>query len=429
MNKVKINGDITLREKIYFDKDAVEKPQQLQSAFTYQDRDEVFTTLEEDEYQFAVPSGAWKKLEWTGKAVDERIMIQTNEDINFQGILRNEQQEAANAFCNKNVILSGILQARCGWGKTFVGCYLISKSNQRTLILVHTKLLWRQWIEEIEKQLNIEPGRIGDGDFIKKDITVGIYKSVYNNIESIKEDFGVTMVDEVHLCPAEMFSSTVNNINSKIKFGISATPVRKDGKHLVLPDYFTPRKFRARDEETDDIDIYLEIVRTDFPFMAINPQRDWAKQLTKIAGNSKYIELISNKAIEKIQQGRCILILSERLDMLKALKKLIPRSVLLVGATKEEDRQKILNNVGTDYKVILTTKIFDEGISCHRLDTLFLTCPHNNFPKLEQRVGRIIREHPDKKVPLVVDFFLKGPIVARQQQKRKEWYIQNGYIP
>jgi len=84
MNKVKINGDITLREKIYFDKDAVEKPQQLQSAFTYQDRDEVFTTLEEDEYQFAVPSGAWKKLEWTGKAVDERIMIQTNEDINFK---------------------------------------------------------------------------------------------------------------------------------------------------------------------------------------------------------------------------------------------------------------------------------------------------------------------------------------------------------
>ena len=49
---------------------------------------------------------------------------------------------------------------------------------------------------------------------------------------------------------------------------------------------------------------------------------------------------------------------------------------------------------------------FDEGISCHRLDTLYLTCPSNNPIKLEQRIGRIIREHPDKQVPMIVDWWL-----------------------
>ena len=79
------------------------------------------------------------------------------------------------------------------------------------------------------------------------------------------------------------------------------------------------------------------------------------------------------------------------------------------------------------YKAVLSTKLFDEGISCHRLDTLYLTCPSNNPIKLEQRVGRIIREHPDKQVPMIVDWWLSGGIVARQQTKRLEWYKQRGY--
>ena len=61
------------------------------------------------------------------------------------------------------------------------------------------------------------------------------------------------------------------------------------------------------------------------------------------------------------------------------------------------------------------------------MDTLFLTCPNNNPIKLEQRIGRIIREHDDKELPLIVDFWLGGPIVHRQQTKRLEWYTNRGY--
>jgi len=99
--------------------------------------------------------------------------------------------------------------------------------------------------------------------------------------------------------------------------------------------------------------------------------------------------------------------------------------VLLVGATKNRD--EILNNAGTKYSAILTTKIFDEGISCHRLDTIYFTCPNNNAAKLEQRIGRIQREHPDKKAPLIVDFWLTGAIVQAQQRNRLEWYIRNNF--
>ena len=52
------------------------------------------------------------------------------------------------------------------------------------------------------------------------------------------------LVDEAHLCPAEMFSSALNSLNAKIKIGISATPKRKDGKHVFLADYFSPLWWR-----------------------------------------------------------------------------------------------------------------------------------------------------------------------------------------
>ena len=121
------------------------------------------------------------------------------------------------------------------------------------------------------------------------------------------------------------------------------------------------------------------------------------------------------------------LILGERVQMLKDLQAMITDSVCLIGETDESTRKDVLQNVGGKYKAVLSTKLFDEGISCHRLDTLIITCTNNNPIKLEQRIGRIIREHPEKQVPLVIDFWLSGPIVARQQTKRLQWYQQRGY--
>jgi len=81
---------------------------------------------------------------------------------------------------------------------------------------------------------------------------------------------------------------------------------------------------------------------------------------------------------------------------------------------------------GRKYDAILSTRIFDEGISCYRLDTLYPTCP-GNLINLEQRIGRIQREHPTKKVPLVKDFWLTGAIVMTKQRNRLEWYKEQGY--
>lgn len=419
-------GSIRLAEKIYIDKKQVEDHDLLISLYTYDNGDEFLSTIEENDEYYLVPSNSYHKLEWN-ELVDDRNFNITSSDLTFTGTLRPEQQEVADKFLSKGRARSGILQAPCGWGKTFTGCELISKSQTNTLVLVHTKLLFRQWIEELEKQIpTAKIGKIGDGLFDVQDITVGIYKSVFNNKEDLKDSFSLVLVDEAHLCPAEMFSTALNSLNAKIKIGISATPKRKDGKHVFLQDYFSPFYVRARDPR-QLADPSVQVVKTDFKFNVLDPQRDWSRQINAISSNKNYLELIAKKTIQYNKTNRCVLILGDRIQMLKDLQKLIPESVCLIGESDDTTREDVLNNVGSKYKTVLSTRLFDEGISCHRLDTLVLTCPSNNPIKLEQRVGRIIREHPDKQLPLIVDFWLSGRVVQRQQTKRLEWYKQRGY--
>lgn len=425
MKKAKVKK-IVISDKIYIYKEGVEDADKLIQLYTYDNGDDFLSTISEDEEHYIVPSNSYHKLEWE-EIEDQRNFQQTDSDLNFKGKLRWEQSEVVDKFFSRGRARSGILQAPCGWGKTFTGCEIISRNKTKTLVLVHTKLLFRQWIEELERQIpGVKIGRIGDGLFDLQDVTVGIYKSVYNRRDELSEKFSMILVDEAHLCPAEMFSTALNSLNAKIKIGISATPRRKDGKHVFLADYFSPFMVEARDPRQLQDPIVL-VKRTDFRFPVIDPKRDWSRQLNKLCSNQKYLEAIANFAKSQIVTGRCPLILGERVQMLKDLQALIPESICLIGESDESTREDVLENVGGKYKCVLSTRLFDEGISCHRLDTLYLTCPSNNPIKLEQRIGRIIREHEDKQVPMIVDWWLSGGIVARQQKNRLEWFKKRGY--
>jgi superfamily II DNA or RNA helicase len=417
----------TIMDKIYIKEEDIENISDFKTAYTYNIIENFHYTYDYNNGIYTVPSNSYSKLD-IEKVEDLRNFEDSKQVFTFKGTLRAEQQDIVDAFFkNQNRIRSGLFQAECGFGKTFVACNMIARANKKTLILVHTKLLFRQWIEELEKQIpGIPIGKVGDSLLDIQDITVGIYKSVLNNLEQLNDKFGVLYTDEAHLSPADMFSSAVNSINCRAKIAITATPRRKDGKHIVFKDYFTPFRVYAKDFNISEIP-KVEIVQTDIPFIVNDPKKEWTKQVNKLAQNTNLINLIAKKAIDATSKNRCILILGDRVDWLRNLNKIIPNSILFIGETPEIQRKEILENVGNKYKVILTTKLLDEGISCHRLDTIFLTFPSNNPVKLEQRIGRIIREHSEKENPLIVDFWLKGLIVSRQQESRKNWYIQRGY--
>lgn len=425
MIKVKVDN-IVIADKIYINKSGLADSSDLIAAYTYNNGDEFLSTLEETEDHFLVPSNSYHKLQWNALE-DNRNFKHLDYKLEFKGKLRFEQEVAVNQFFKGERARSGLLQAKPGWGKTFAACNLIARNNSKTLILVHTVLLFEQWLKEISQQLpNVTAGKIGDGFFTIQDVTVAIYKTAYNHLDQLRDSFSTLIVDEAHKCPADMFSTVVNNINAKVKIAITATPRRKDGKHVYLEDFFSPFKVVA--EDLRDLAIpAVTVVTTDFKFAIIDPKRDWSRAMNKLCADLDYQQLIVNKAVSYIKQGRCPLIIGDRVDMLKAMQAKIPDSICVIGETDKTNREDALAGLGTKYKAILTTKLFDEGISCHRLDTLFFTCPSNNPVQWEQRIGRIERLHPEKQFPLIVDFWLSGKVVSRQQQARLLWYQNRGY--
>jgi superfamily II DNA or RNA helicase len=425
VDKIKVNNVIEFHE------DDVTSAEGWQNNYVHFDKDlKRYTTLTYDEKTgfYTLPSNAWWTIDYKDK--EDLRNYPHRKELKFSATLRKNQQEVVDTFLttSSGIPRSGIVNAPPAWGKTFVGTYLISKAKTRCLILVHTKLLFRQWEKELKEHIpDIDIGLIGDGTYKIRDVTIGLYISVRNRVEKLQNEFGLVIVDESHHAPADTFQITLGSLNAKVKIGMTATMVRKDGKHIILPEYFT--SFVSSGTIESVYNITYQVHNTPFKFEGYGPPKKWwAKELTKLGANKKYLEYIAAIAREDIKAGRTILIIGARLNMLHSLHSMIKTSVLLVGSTKENERVEILENIGKKYNTVLSTTIFDEGVSAHILDTIYFVSPFNNIPLLTQRVGRIEREHLDKKTPLIRDFWLQGMMLYNQQLKRLNYYEEKGYI-
>ena len=140
MRQAKV-GQIVLSDKIYIKKDQVYDEDSLVSLFTYDTGDDILQTYDETDTHFIVPSNSFGKLKYESY-LDNRVYKKAKQDLNFAGELRWEQKEVVDKFHSKGRARSGIVQAPCGWGKTFTGVDIIARNNVTTLVMVHTKLLF-----------------------------------------------------------------------------------------------------------------------------------------------------------------------------------------------------------------------------------------------------------------------------------------------
>ena len=163
----------------------------------------------------------------------------------FHGQLRDNQTTPVNTYLQSVQTPQGgcgLLDLPCGFGKTSLSLYILSKLRKKTLVLVHKEFLFNQWIERIQQFLpDARIGKIQGPviDIENKDIVLGMIQSI-----SMKEydpevfsSFGLTIIDEVHHISSEVFSNTLFKLVTKYMLGLSATPKRKDGLSKVFEWY------------------------------------------------------------------------------------------------------------------------------------------------------------------------------------------------
>lgn len=398
-----------------------------------------FKFVEETENKIIVPKGFIGKLIRFCK--DAQIEFQFSDErklkqaipFSFNAQLRKHQQEVIDVTAKKDF---GVIVAPTGSGKTIIGLKIIANKKQSALIIVHRKQLLEQWIERVEAFIGIpkqDISIIGQGKIkIGKQITVATIQSLPKHLEEIQNQFGTIIVDECHHIPAETFRNTIEKLNTFYLYGLTATPFRKynDGKLIFIHLGEIIANIQPTEiENYKQARIIIRNTELDVPY---NSKTDNFETLSKIlVHDSTRNKLILNDVQTELNQGKKVVIITERKEHIETLYLFLKQSyevVTLSGEDSENNKKskwKILQD--GNFQVLITTgQYFGEGTDLNNINTLFLVYPFSFQGKLIQYIGRVQRseinptiyDYRDYKIDYLNKLFLKRNTYYRKIDKQ-----------
>ena len=237
------------------------------------------------------------------------------------------------------------------------------------------------------------------------DVVLGMIHSVASRDYPHLDTFGLVVVDEAHHICASMFSKSLRKVPAPRVLGLSATPKRPDGLGFALPWFLGPVRYRAeKTYEKAEVGRIHHLPPEDKRQDILTRQGKvlLPVMVTRLIAERRRMATLLRHVHETYASGRYLMVISERLSLLHAMHKALPDSYsvgLYVGGMAAEARDES----ATKRIVLATYSICAEGLDIPRLDTLLLATPRSN---VEQSLGRILRLHPDKATPRVLDLSL-----------------------
>ena len=369
----------------------------------------------------SIPQGRRDLVPQDWEVVDKRVLVPAPfPEPRFQ--LRPEQQVVCDEI-NDTCFINALV----GWGKTFTALHLARKFGQKTLVVTHTTALRDQWAEEIESLFGIEAGIIGGGrlDWEDHAITVANVQTLVKHCDRLAKEFGTIILDEAHHCPATTFTQIIDAFHSRFRIALSGTMQRKDGKHVLFQDFFGNHVVKPPQSNT--LAPTVRLVKTG---LVLKPGATWVEKVNELANNDDYQQFIAGVASQEIQEGHQVLIIADRVEFLRNVKEYIGENcVLVTGETGFDERQQVKEQLLNRKKMSIagSRQIFSEGISINSLSCVILAIPMNNDSLLEQIIGRVQRQHPGKKLPLVIDMQFSGWADKKQNTNRLGFYMRKGW--
>ncbi len=376
-----------------------------------------YTITEDDEY-ILLPYGYGLKKGYKKRSSSEFPKI----DVQFTGILRDEQIEVKNEAINiLNQSSTLIIGMYTGGGKTCISINIACCIKLKTMIIVNKVILLEQWKESIQKFCPEAKIQVLKPKQLVPDKEADFYIINVLNIEKIDKDFiretiGFLIVDELHLIMTEKFSQCLKYIEPRYLLGLSATSYRYDEFHILIDLYFGSKKI-IRDMERNHV---VFLIKTGVKIELIKQEEtkkvDWNHVITEQSTSS-----IRNDLIVKIVQefkDRNILIICKRVHqgniLLKKLRGINENVDSLIGKKQEFDTKcRIL--VGIHSKI-------STGFDWDILDTLILAVDLKAY--YIQSLGRVFRRKDT--IPFIFELLDENIILTKHYLERKEVYNKIG---
>jgi superfamily II DNA or RNA helicase len=369
---------------------------------------------------------------------DERFVGDPIE-ITFAGSLRQEQESAVTAMLRHD---TGVLCAPTAFGKTVMAAALIAHRGVNTLVLVHRTELLKQWQERLQTFLGVGNGVVGTigGGKAKPTgrIDIAVMQSLTRKgeINALVERYGQVIVDECHHVGAASFDAILRHAKAKFVLGLTATPIRRDGQQPIIFMQCGPIRHTAAQSEGAPHDL---AVTPRFRSSLIDVPADAGIQdvFRQLANDPSRTTAVAEEVAMATQQGRKVLVLTERTEhvnaIAKALGELVPAPFVLHGRMSKKQRATVIEQLsklpGEAPRVLVATgKLVGEGFDHPALDTMVLAMPISWRGTLQQYAGRLHREHATKSDVRIIDFVDAGhPALLRMWDKRQRGYRAMGY--
>ncbi|MCW0483833.1 TOTE conflict system archaeo-eukaryotic primase domain-containing protein [Gaoshiqia sediminis] len=395
------------------------------------------------------------KVLWTDKTNHGRKI-----DVAFNGSLRDEQPLAVEKLLEYD---DGILCGTTAFGKTVAAIKLIAERKVNTLIFVDKVNLVSQWREKLSAFLIInEPipinhgtgkkgrnksiiGQMGAGkQALNGIIDIAVMQSL-NRLGEVKDcvkDYGMVIVDECHHVSAFSFEMILKNVGAKYVYGLTATPVRKDGHHPIIFMQCGPIRYRddaKKQAEKRPFDHFIIPRFTSFNTPLDKQEKDILihELYAGIIEDEMRNQLIVDDVIQCHQNGRNCLVLTERTTHVESianeLSQRIPDVISLMGGMGTKETRETMARISETPEdkpltLVATGRYIGEGFDEPRLDTLFLAMPISWKGTLQQYAGRLHRLFETKKEVLIYDYVdVRVRMLERMYNKRLAGYASIGY--
>lgn len=385
--------------------------------------------------------------------------------------IRVYQEKALSKMFGNGRARSGIIVLPCGAGKSLTGvtaCFTIKKS---TMILCINNASVKQWKEQFkifttlsERHVKIFTSETKEqlpvpikGKPLEACVVITTFsmmcftgrrsEEAQRMIDSIKErEWGLLLLDEVHVAPAAMFRKTLEIVNAHCKLGLTATLVREDNLIEDLNFLVGPKLYEANWMDLTHLG-YLANVKccevwcpmtSEFYDQYLENQKDARTQRLLYVLNPAKVRACEYLVKLHVERGDKVIIFSDDLRALELYCVTLSReggmsTPYIWGGTPEWERSRYLHLFRTSptCNVIGLSKVGDTALDIPEANVIVQVSSHFGARRQEaQRLGRILRPKSNTSGGFNAFFYTLVSTDTKEMYfsaKRQQYLIDQGY--
>ena len=338
-------------------------------------------------------------------------------DLKPNTTIRTYQEKSLSKMFSNGRARSGIIVLPCGAGKTLVGITAACTIKKGIVILCTSSMSVVQWRNEFLKWSNISPNDIAifTSDHKEKfSGSTGIIVSTYSMVTQSRSrsydaqkmmdfltgrEWGLMILDEVHVVPASIFRKVTHSLSTHSKLGLTATLLREDDKITDLNFLIGPKLYEANWMELAD---QGHIAKVQCAEVWCPMTTEFYQEYLRESSRKRALLYIMNpRKFQACQflinyhekRGDKVIVFSDNVYALTAYAKKLQK-YFIFGGTSQGERLRVLENFqhSDTVNTVFLSKIGDTSLDLPEATCLIQISSHYGSRRQEaQRLGRILR--------------------------------------